>query len=88
MLRTLLIFLTMTGVATAQSYSLDFGIRGGLGVNAFVDNPRCCTSPNPSVSDSFRDESRPATIGASVSLRLNAQSPLVFRVEAVRRQVG
>jgi len=88
MLRTLLIFLTMTGVATAQSYSLDFGIRGGLGANAFVDNPRCCTSPNPFVTDTFTDESRPATIGASVSLRLNAQSPLVFRVEAVRRQVG
>jgi hypothetical protein len=86
MFKTVLIFLAMTGMAAAQaSVAVDVGVRGGLTTNAFERTSSCC-GLNPFVTESSNDESKPATLGATVSLRLYDR--IGVRFEAVRQSIG
>jgi hypothetical protein len=86
-LKAAVIFLAMTGLASAQApVVIDFGIRGGLTMGpTFRDNPNCCHVPFPTVNQ-FADETSPGTFGPTVSVLL--QDRFEFRFEAVRKRPG
>jgi hypothetical protein len=87
MLRTIFLFLALAGTATAQSrLAIDFGVRGGVTMGQFVDNPACCHSLSSFGTQSFTEESRLGTVGPTASLVVNDW--LEFRFEAVRKHAG
>jgi hypothetical protein len=80
-----LVLVTFSGAAAAQSIQLDFGIRGGLLANPSFQENRLCSGAGCFLATySFSAETNPGTIGPTVSLLIHDQ--VEVRGEAVHRR--